>query len=598
MPGRIIVLPEELTNKIAAGEVVERPASIVKELLENALDAGATEVAIELEKGGYGFIKVVDNGEGIGREDVPLAFARYATSKIYQFEDIYRVKSFGFRGEALPSIASISRIEMVTRRRGVVSGTRVIVETGQVKEIVDAGCPVGTSISVSHIFDSVPVRKKFLKQDITEQGHCIDVITRVALSHPEVRMKVVANKREIMNIPATEDASLRISLLLGADFMDHILPVNGRRGSISVRGFVCRPEVTRSSPRHIYCYVNRRFVRDYLLKHAVMTAYKRLIDGKRYPAVVLSVDLPPEDVDVNVHPAKMEVRFKNPRDIYGVIVEALSGALTGVLARTSDGYTSSEGRVGYDGYQARVEEAMQRYTVSSGRRKLFFTKTFSSKEEDNTEQVVPAETVAEGLVSPTGMSFAELDYVGQIAGTYLLFSAPQGLIMLDQHAAHERILFEKFKREALESGEKLVRQRLLIPVVINLPPKEFSFLMTCRQTLKEAGIEVEPFGTDTIVIKSISCMLSGIEPKTIIIDLLEELSELGQSVTVKDKSDKIFAFLACRGAVKANQRLSVPEVAKLCRDLDTTPFSSTCPHGRPVYVSFSLTYIEKMFKRR
>ncbi|OIP93208.1 MAG: hypothetical protein AUK24_00325 [Syntrophaceae bacterium CG2_30_49_12] len=600
MPGRIVVLPEELTNKIAAGEVVERPASIVKELLENALDAGATDVTIELEKGGCGSIRITDNGEGIEDEDVPLAFSRYATSKIYQFDDIYRVKSFGFRGEALPSIASISRVEMVTRKRESVSGTRVIVEAGQVKEIAAAGCPVGTSVLVNRIFDPVPVRKKFLKAEVTEQGHCLDVITRAALSHPEVRMKVVARGKEILNIPATQDVSLRVSLVIGADFMDHILPVRGVRSDISVSGFVCRPEFTRSSARHIYCYVNKRFVRDYLLNHAVMTAYRRLLDVRRYPAVVLFVDLPPGEVDVNVHPAKMEVRFRTPRDVYEVVLGVLAGALAGISPATETlaGPVLSGGRASPEGYRSGLEEGLRRYTVSSGRGKLFFERAFADKKEEQAGAAVPEETAEEDFAFLTGISFAELEYVGQVAGTYLVFSSTEGLILVDQHAAHERILFEKFREKAPAAGERAVGQRLLIPEVISLPLKDFSFLMEARQILDEAGIEVEPFGKDTVVVKTVPAMLPDVEPKAVIMDLLEEFSETGHPLSMQDKKDKVFAFLACRGAVKANQRLSAPEVAKLCRDLDATPFSSTCPHGRPVYISFSFKEMERMFKRR
>ncbi|MDO8723068.1 MAG: DNA mismatch repair endonuclease MutL [Syntrophales bacterium] len=601
MSGKIVVLPEELTNKIAAGEVVERPASIVKELLENALDAGATDITIELERGGCGSIRITDNGEGMDAEDLPLAFSRYATSKIYQFDDIYRVKSFGFRGEALPSIASIARVEMVSRKRESASGTRVIVEAGQVKEIAAAGCPVGTSVLVSHIFDPVPVRKKFLKAEMTEQGHCLDVATRAALSHSEVKMKIIAKGKEILNIPATQDVSLRVSLVIGADFMNHILPLKGGKDNINVSGFACRPEFTMSSARHIYCYVNKRFIRDYLLNHAVMTAYRRLLAPRRYPAVILFIDLPPGEVDVNVHPAKMEVRFKTPREIYEVVMGTLTGALSGIspAAETTAAPVSSRGWGSQEKRRSGIEDVLRRYTISSGKERLFFEKTFNGKREEQVDASPPKETSEEDFAFLTGISFSDLEYAGQVAGTYLIFSSPEGLILIDQHAAHERILFEKFRGKTPgSSGEKAVSQRLLIPEVISLPQKDFSFLMEAGQILEDAGIEVEPFGTNTVVVKSVPAMLPNIEPKTVIMDLLGELSETGHPLNLQEKKDKIFAFLACRGAVKANQTLSEPEVDKLCADLDATPFSSTCPHGRPVYISFSFNDIERMFKRR
>ena len=326
MSGRIVILPETLTNCIAAGEVVERPASIVKELLENALMRELRKLLVELEKGGSS-IRITDNGEGIVREDVPLAFARYATSKIGSFEDIYRVHSFGFRGEALPSIASISRVEMTTRQVSSPAGTRAIVEGGEVKEISDIGCPVGTSILVSRIFDPVPVRRKFLKSGMTEQGYCMDVITRLALMQPAVKIRVSVGGRLVLNIPAVPDLSERIALTLGQDFRGQLIPAAGESEGVRLQGFISRPEFTRSGAAQMYLYVNRRFVKDYLLNHAVMTAYRRLIEARRYPAVVLGLEVAPGDVDVNVHPAKMEVRFRNPRGIYALIVESLSGAI-------------------------------------------------------------------------------------------------------------------------------------------------------------------------------------------------------------------------------------------------------------------------------
>ena len=312
MSGKIVTLPEALTHKIAAGEVIERPASIVKELLENALDAGATDIRIELLKGGCGMIRITDNGEGLIPDDVPRAFQRYATSKIYEFDDIYKVRTFGFRGEALPSIAAIARVEMTTRSKGTLSGKRIVVTAGSIGEMMDAGCPEGTTMMVTQIFDPVPVRKKFLKTESTEQGYCMDVITRTALAHPQVRIQVMANGREVLKIPATGDLSERMALILGMDVMDHLLPVQAARGNIRMQGFISRPPFTRSQGKHLYSFVNRRYIRDYLLNHAVMTAYRNMIEVRRYPVAVLLLDLAPQDVDVNVHPAKLEVRFRHP----------------------------------------------------------------------------------------------------------------------------------------------------------------------------------------------------------------------------------------------------------------------------------------------
>ncbi|MGZ3606352.1 MAG: DNA mismatch repair endonuclease MutL [Syntrophales bacterium] len=604
MAAKIVVLPESLSSKIAAGEVIERPASILKELLENALDAGATEITIELEKGGRGSIKVIDNGEGIESAEVPLAFERFATSKIYQFDDIYKVRSYGFRGEALPSIGAISRVEMVTRKESSLSGTRVIVEAGRLESVTDTGCPMGTSVWVSHIFDPVPVRKKFLKTEATEQGYCMDVITRMALSHPEVRIRVLVHGREILNIPATGDISERVSLVLGTDFMDHMLPVKGVRGSMTVLGFASKPDFTRSSAKQLYYFVNKRFIRDYLLNHAVMTAYRRLIEAKKYPAAVLFVDLPPGDVDVNVHPAKMEVRFRNPREIYDIIVETVVHALANIAPVSS----GAMGRTMPEGYGERVQEALKRYTVTSGSGKLFFNKTLRDYSvprpamdripDKEQAEISTVKISVEREMPVKRQNFVDLEYIGQFAGTYLVFSSSDGLTLVDQHAAHERILFDKLRMETARRGEKIMSQRLLIPEVANLSTGEFAVIMESIKVLEDMGVEVESFGEKTVILKSVPAMLSHVEPKGLLLEILEQLSNAERPIGLEERQEKLFALLACKGAVKANQKLAEAEVMRLCSDLDATQFSATCPHGRPVYVSFGLRDIEKMFKRK
>lgn len=610
MPGKIHLLPDELTIRIAAGEVVERPASIVKELLENAIDAGATDVAIELEKGGCGSIRIIDDGEGMEADDLPLAFERYATSKIYRFDDIYSVRSFGFRGEALPSIASISRVEMLTRKRGSLSGTKITVEAGRIREVVETGCPVGTSVAVSRIFDNVPVRRKFLKAEATEQGYCMDVIVRTALSQHGVRIRVTAGSRELISIPAARDAAGRVALVLGADFADRMLNAHAKRAGAELSGFVSRPDWTRSSGKQIFCYVNGRFVRDYLLNHAVMTAYRRVIEAKKYPAVVLFLDLPPEDVDVNVHPAKMEVRFRNPREIYDIIVEGVWGALsrsTGAPARSAVHPAPGGIDRGTGEYRARVEEALKRYTVSSGSGKLFFERGKAAppsvRSDAHAHEAglpaafspgVAAEREEAGAVPAAALS--DLPYLGQVLDTYLVFAGPEGMVIVDQHAAHERVLFEKLK--GMASSNQVISQQLLIPEVISLAPRDYGFIMESAEALAGAGIEVEPFGGDAIVVKSIPAMMGQAEPKALIMDILDEFSGAEKASSLRDRQERLLVSLACRGAVKANQRLAPREVAALCRDLDATACAATCPHGRPVFISLKTGDLEKLFKRK
>jgi DNA mismatch repair protein MutL len=565
---------------------------------------------VELEKGGCQAIRVTDNGEGIAPGDVPLAFARHATSKIAVFEDLYRVRSFGFRGEALPSIASISRVEMVTRRAESPVGARMIIEGGTIQEQTDAGCPIGTSIRVSRIFESVPVRRKFLKGDMTEQGYCLDWITRLALAQPGIRMRVSAGGRTLLNVPAAKDMAERIALTLGRDIWGQLVPAAGEKDGAALKGFVSRPEFTRSSAAQIYIYVNGRFVKDYLLNHAVMTAFRRIIEPRRYPAAVLFLSVPPGDVDVNVHPTKMEVRFRNPRGIYALIVEALGNAIGAGNGDTmrhhvpvaGEGAGSSAAR---SDYAARVEEALKRYRISSGPDKLFFGRQGISHSPERTPSLpsVPAATIPRDFAPETQRQeekshFSDLVYLGQVAGTYLVFAGNEGMVLVDQHAAHERILFEGLKRRAAETKGGSPGQRLLLPEVVSLPPRDLSFLTESIPILEEAGMEVEAFGGDSVVIKAIPAFLSDAEARTLIGDLISECMEGDSKLPLTERRERIFTALACRAAVKANRGLSGPEVESLCRDLDALPRSATCPHGRPLMVAISKGELEKLFKRR
>jgi len=729
---KIRLLPIELTNRIAAGEVIERPASILKELMENALDAGASTLRIEIEKGGCASLRIIDDGEGMDPADVPLAFHRHATSKLAVFDDLYRLSTFGFRGEALPSIAAIARVELQTRQPQAIAGTRIVVENGQVEEIRETGCPVGTAIFVSKIFDAVPVRKKFLKTEATEQAACLEVITRTALSHADVKIHVLSNGRPLWDIPATADKGERLGLVLGKDTRETLLAIKGTRGNMSISGYISRPEVARSNTKSIYCYVNGRYVRDPLLNHAIMTAYRNLMEAKRYPAAALFLAIPPEDVDVNVHPAKLEVRFRNPRDIYGLIVEALLHSLAQVSLDIGAGHAgltptaSATARAAAPpaAYQTRIEEALKRYTLYGGKKKVPYRDTkketagrrVSSGTWGFTEEGtyhggiasasgggkfgdtipihsetglcpqisgssssgappgtgsdpfgppdhvpvahdirgmgtslkgVPCHTRdASGLsgqappsedLIPSGFqkpsygdagkyvpgdafaveskperedepaavphpspaagerSFARMTYLGQTGGTYLVFSDPDGLTLVDQHAAHERILYEQFRQAG--KAEKVIGQPLLLPEVVALAPADHALLMENIDIIKDTGLEVEPFGGHTVVIKSLPAILGYLNPAGLLQDLIEQLTGAGSTVSWQDKRDKVLISLACKGAVKAGQVLSEGEVARLCQDLDRLPFAATCPHGRPVWISISGKQLARLFKR-
>jgi len=601
---KIEVLPHDVAERIAAGEVVERPASIVKELLENALDAGASSITISIEKGGCESIRVVDNGRGIEAADVPLVFARHATSKIRVFDDLFRLKTFGFRGEALASIAAVARVEMVSRTGSSPSGMRIVIESGEVRDCVETGCPVGTAVSVDRIFDAVPARKKFLKSAATEQGNCLDTITRAALSNAAVGMRVTANGRETMNLPASGDVAERLSLLLGAELRGQLVPLDYSARGIRISGFAGRPDLSRSSSRGMFSFVKGRSVRDPLLTSAIMTAYRGTMEGRRYPAVVLFVDLPAEEVDVNVHPAKIEVRFQDPRAVYETVVEALTAASAGPAlfppAAGGQAMAARSRTAAPENYRQRIEEALKRYTLLPSKRDFPPRPPDAGVGRPDTGRGRPPEprdaTAPVPELPRPALHFSDLVFLGQVLQTYLVFGGPSGLVLLDQHAAHERVLFDKLKRTSSLRGS--AAQRLLLPEVMSLPPRDFALLSEAVGILGDLGLEVEPFGADTAVVRSVPSLLARTNPRDLVAELLEEMAETSRTAELEDRRERILARMACKGAVKANADLSEEEVKALCADLDAAASATTCPHGRPLYVLLSQGDLERMFHRK
>lgn len=598
---RIILLPKEVSDRIAAGEVVERPASIVKELLENSIDAGADDVAVELKDGGKTLIRVTDNGSGISGEDLRLAFMRHATSKISGFDDIQNIRSYGFRGEALSSIASVSRVEVITRMPDSHAGTRIVVENAEVIELGETGAPPGTSVAVSRLFAAVPARRKFLRSDSAEQGHCLEAITRIALARKELRVKVTANGKNALHIPRTENISERVALVLGADFARHCLPLRGERDGLRISGLVSQPGFTRANGKAIMFYVNGRFVRDTLLHHAVNSAYRKIIESGRYPLAVVFLELPPGEVDVNVHPAKTEVRFSNPSAVYEFLrasaIDSVSRILPGAQEHdrvyTLYRASSQEGGTGRGGAGA-VQENGEIFHAPP----RFSPRALEKMDLAGLMKAVEDKRLSQLEASPAGGRagyFSSLQYIGQFAGTYLIFSGPDGLVMIDQHAAHERIVFEKLRAGARD--RKLGSQSLLIPEVVNLSVHDTERVLSAAGALNAMGFEIEPFGEASVAVRSVPAIIGEINIADVVSNLAAHISETGKPAETEEWRDNIFAFLACRAAIKANREMSEQEIDALCRDLDSIPFASNCPHGRPVFVCFSRREIEKMFRR-
>ena len=598
MTRRITALSEEVANQIAAGEVVERPASIVKELVENAIDAEANDIRVELYKGGCEAVAVIDNGLGIEHEDVALVFERHATSKISRLDDLYRIGSFGFRGEAMASIASIARVELLTRRQDDLAGTRALAEAGVICDISPAGCPPGTQVRVTGIFANVPARRKFLKTEATEQASCLDAVARLALAHPEIRFCVLANGREVFVAPQASDIAGRIAMVLGEDFHLHCRPVSAQKDDLEISGFISTPAYTKSNSKSIYLFVKSRFVRDASLNHAVMSVYRQVIEPRRYPAGVLFLDVPGTDVDINVHPAKLEVRFKNARDIYELVSCAVAESLAGLR--------QASGGVAY-----RLEPR-QTASVASG---FFRPKSLYPDEStagdvfsrQNLQRAIHEDLFAraggvsempvylESASSEEKITFAGCEYLGQFADTYLVFSSREGVMLIDQHAAHERILLERLKASVHNRGSS---QPLLMPEVVSLTAAQVGLFEQALNLLRDVGLEIEIFGRDAVVVKAMPAAMPHAEPRQIISDIADQLAAGSNTLSLDDRREKLLASLACRAAVKAKASMSAEEVAVLCRDLEATPFNATCPHGRPVSVNFSLYEIERMFKRK
>ncbi len=573
----IRILPESLSNKIAAGEVVERPASVVKELIENAIDAESTRVTVEVKKGGRILIRVSDNGIGMERDDALLALERHATSKIYDEKDLFSIRTLGFRGEALPSIASVSDLELVTRPESADVGTRIIVQGGTIKGVSEAGAPKGTTILVNRLFFNTPVRRKHLKTERTEMGHISDMVTRIALAWPGIHFKLFHNGLAVANWSPTQESVHRVGDVLRNGMDHHLYEVNHAQGDVRVQGFVASPDITRTTSRGLYAYVNGRFVRDSLLHHAIRDGYAhRLMKGK-YPVAVLFLTLPRDQVDVNVHPTKNLVRFETPQEIHDTVAKAVSSTLQS-LDRPRWGKKAA----------------------------------FRSVQSQQYDSPLPSHgNVSEPLAKPLPRSpsppvqtlgrlwedkpFSSLRILGQIHNTYIVCEAEDGLVLIDQHAAHERVVFESLKNAYGRSA--IVTQGLLIPERLEVSHREGSILDGLLDALREMGIEIEPFGGNTYIVRSVPDILAGKPVKPMLMEIIEKVAEIGLASGLHRAVEECLMIMACHGAIRAKEKLSDQEMKALLKQLDGLEDGMHCPHGRPTLIRQRLHQIEKDFKR-
>ena len=594
-------LPEHLVNRIAAGEVVERPASALKELVENAIDAGGTRIAVVLAQGGIERIEVVDNGSGMAPEEIALALERHATSKLPD-DSIDQVSTLGFRGEALPSIASVARVTIESRVRGADGWSR-IVDNGALEGEGPAALPPGTRVTVENLFARVPARRKFLRSDRSEYGACLDVVKRLAMARPDIGFTLEHDGRRTLSVQPDQDRPARVAALTDRDLAENSIAIDYARGPARLGGVAGLPTFNRGVADHQFLFVNGRPVKDRLLIGAVRAAYQDLLARDRHPVLALFIDLPGDEVDVNVHPAKTEVRFRDPGNIRGLIVGGLRHALDEAGHRSAQRPSASA----LGNWQSETD--LLRHSRESGNPASFSFPTYQQGSG------TPAYAGVTGQVRDSRMDFAPQARAeaatqpvphaasyplgvarGQVAATYIVAEAADGLVLVDQHAAHERLVLERMRRAMANGG--VARQALLLPEVVELDEPACDRIEARIAELDEMGLELERFGPRAILVRATPAMLGAGDVKGLVKDLADELAAFDSALSLKEKLDLVAATMACHGSVRAGRLLSVAEMNDLLREMEVTPHSGQCNHGRPTWVKLAHGDIEKLFGRK
>jgi DNA mismatch repair protein MutL len=619
---KIRILPEILSNKIAAGEVVERPASVVKELVENAIDAGSSRIIVEIEQGGRKLIRVSDNGQGMGRDDALLCLERYATSKINREPDLFAIRTLGFRGEALPSIASVSRFTLVTRQADTDVGTQIEVAGGRIKNVSDAGAPPGTMITVAGLFYNTPARRKFLKSINTEMGHIADTIASMALCRPSVGFRLSHNNRIVKSWAPAADPTDRVADVLGAAIKKELHAVERVTEDVGIGGWVAAPRMNRSTARGIYLFVNGRWVKDRVIQHALFAGFAgRLMKGQ-YPVAVLFLKVPFDQVDVNVHPTKHEIRFVRQKIVHDTLRDTVAEALRRsdpTRWKTPDPEIAepfrrparvSEPPTGFGAPQRPEREAHPSiYGKPTEPPAAEMGSGPDADEKPNSSSSAhPIHPPAQSIAGPTRDSqsarqaslwkkrfFADLTLIGQYKGTYIICESDNGLVLIDQHAAHERIVFEQLKRRS--DGRRPAAQRLLLPESIDLGFREAQILERLAPELDRYGLEIEPFSGNTFVVKAIPTLLDGGDIPALVVQLVEKMAEIGVGAEMETILDECLMIMACHNAIRAHQQLTGLQIKAMLEQLDVCDNPSHCPHGRPIWIRWTVKDLEKQFQR-
>jgi len=608
--GKIKILDENLISKIAAGEIIERPASVVKELIENSLDAGANRIVIELSNGGIDLIRVVDNGCGMDFEDAKMAFERHATSKISSFEDILKLRTFGFRGEALASIAAVAKVALITREKGSGEGIHLELEGGAIKSSKIVGCREGTIIEVKDLFANVPARKKYLRSGAIEESFIIEIITKETLSHPEVAYNVVCDGKEKMNLPRTNLRD-RIIDIYGKNVGKSLLPIIYRSedGDFVIQGYITKPEVSRSTQGGIFTYVNNRAVTSKVVNNAIKEVYSQHTAKNKYPIAVVKIDMPPEHVDVNVHPAKTQVKFLDDKRVYNAVLDAVKRALESPMLTLEERIRKiSEGK--------EISEIIEKSDRAKGSEKGEFSEkdkhkeekekridekiTFSTKREsmqsvlESKVDIYPVQEVNQ--IKNERFPKFELSILGQTHNMYIIAEYVDGLVLIDQHAAHERIMYEMFTEKYGDAT--IEKQELITPIKMELSAKECSILEKYEVHLSNLGFEIEHFGGNDYLIRTVPVMLGKIIDKEFLHELIDDLLENEKVSGIERVKEMLIQRLACRAADKSGKVFKGNEMKVLVEDLLKMKNPFACAHGRPTMIVIPFSELEKRFERK
>ena len=612
--GKVRVLPENIANKIAAGEVVERPASVVKELVENALDAESTDITIEVKVGGKDLIRVIDNGLGMSQEDARLALERHATSKLQSMSDLETITTMGFRGEALPSIASISHLELITRPQDAMEGTKIKIEGGAIRDIEQTGCPVGTRISVANLFFNVPARRKFLKATSTELNHITRYITWAGLIHPQVAFKLIHNDKTIIEARRCNSIMDRIHMLYGKQFSDNIVECEYEYESIKLRAFIGKPEFTKSSREHQLFFLNRRPIKSNLLGGALGKAFQAVVPRGRYPVAILFIEMDPRMVDVNVHPAKTEVRFRDERGVYNQVSHGLLRAMrqqeympqieAQVADTPSEISTSPSATIPVSGQprKAKVESSVFQYLDKQSRRPELSSRPPERWQREDIADIpkrVGMPPASAGATDPIALPMLDSENIrvkARLFNTYIVAESDDDVLFIDQHIAEERVIYLKLRKQMEEEG--VPSQGLLLPITVELSPAETAVMDSAVEILMGMGFTLEPFGGKTIVVRSVPAVMQKGDIRQAIMDIMDEMVSSPDKQDKLKLQDRLLITTACHSSIQAGDQISDAETANLLKELFSTEPPFTCPHGRPIVIRMKRSELEEKFQRK